>query len=141
MASGSRARPAGRNAGFHELPPLPLWASGEKWRRSLGSTPTSTAPSDAPATSPPLSATPGGVASDQWADPGAAWKSSQKVLLLSERSPIGRMTQESADVETELTTGVLASADPAVVGLANDPHASRPTTRGAKARRVGGQRR
>ncbi len=54
---------------------------------------------------PPLSATPGGVTSDQWGEPGAVWNSSQNVLFGSERSPMGRVTHESVDVEKALTNG------------------------------------
>ena len=111
------------------VPPSGLSARGEKRSNPLGRTATATSPSDAPATRPPLSATPGGVTRDQWEDPGAAWKSSQKVLFRVERSPIGRITHEPPEVDVALSIGDGAAAcAPADEGRADTAKASAPAT-------------
>ena len=80
-ASADVARAPGRKTGLHEAPPSLLDDSGENRSKALGSTPAAIESPETPATSPPLSAVPSGVTSDQREDPGEACKSCQNVLL------------------------------------------------------------
>ena len=108
-ASGTTARPPGRNTGFHVLPSSLLRASGEKRSRALGKNPTSTELCDAPTTNPPLSATPGGVTTDQCDEPGEAWSNCQNVFDSSENTPMGRTTQLAKADESPLSSGVASA--------------------------------
>ena len=84
----------GRNWGFQVAPPSSLCESGEKRSsRSAGTRP-AIDPAGVPATSPPLSAAPGGVTTDQCEEPGAARRSCQNVLDRTESSPMGSMTHD-----------------------------------------------
>ena len=75
---------AGRVAG--------CWASGEKWRSIEGSNPAVTVAGGViDATSPPLLATPGGVASCHREEPSGRTTSCQKVLTGSSRWPMATM--------------------------------------------------
>ena len=70
MASGTLARPCPRTPGAQVLPPSELAATGEKWFSWFAWNPvTSDVPLAEVATSPPLSAKPGGVTSDQRESP------------------------------------------------------------------------
>jgi hypothetical protein len=96
--------------------------------------PTNVDAADAPATSPPLSAAPGGVTTDQRADPGAAWSTCQKVLTGSDSWPMGRTVHEPPAVSVALGSG--ASPDEAAdAGVAPTPMAA--TQRRSHAATVG----
>jgi hypothetical protein len=70
--SGSAFNAAGTNWGVHVLPPVELWAKGENCSSWLGRNPTTAEAAAAAVTSPPLSATPVGVTTDQCDTPGTA---------------------------------------------------------------------
>jgi hypothetical protein len=101
--------------------------TGEKRRSWEGRKPTASAPVvGTAATSPPLSATPGGVCSVHAGLPDGRRKSSQKVLVGSSRCPIGSSTAEVDGEVTPEATGRLGAAG-ASAGVAvpdvPDPHA------------------
>ena len=74
------ARPGGR-PGLQVVPPSVLAAGARSGAaRSAARRPAAEPGGTPAATIPPLSATPGGVTSDQCDEPGAAWKSCQKVF-------------------------------------------------------------
>ena len=95
------------------VPASLLSESGEKCSRSLGRKPTSEEPPDTPMAKPPLSATPGGVTTDQCDDDAVACRTCQKVFAWSEIRPIGRITHEPVGDEVALSRGGRAGDAPA----------------------------
>ena len=82
IASGTSARSASSRPGVQFWPVSLLVASGEKASAWLGRNPTTSEvpPAPAAATSPPLSATPSGVTSDQRVAPAGRTNSCQKLF-------------------------------------------------------------
>src|SRR6266571_3082752 len=93
-ADGTLARPAVSRLGIQLAPPSLVVASGENVRSWLGLNPATRAlpPGDA-ATRPPLSATPGGVASLHLAAPAGRVTSCQKLLCCAREPPISSTAQ------------------------------------------------
>src|ERR1700729_1869314 len=109
-----------------EAPPFAVCAIGEKTRSWLGSTATvSDFASPAEATSPPLSATPGGVTSRHAPEFAARANTSQN----AGPADIGTTAQSSALVAIEVAMEAIAGAPPPVPGAdadadedAEEPH-------------------
>ncbi len=112
-ASGAAARPGVSGpAGDQLVPPLLLAASGEKVRSWLGRNPVIIDPPPSPATTrPPLSATPGGVASRQRVVPACRTNSCQKLLCCAAGPPICTTAQPApAAAANEVASGGAAGA-------------------------------
>jgi hypothetical protein len=90
-------------------------ASGEKLSDWLGRKPTTTLPVVGTTTSPPLSATSGGVCSAHCLPPLDSVNSSQNVFVGSSRWPIGNVAQVPLDAATEVVSGAPSEALAAVV--------------------------
>src|SRR5207244_655679 len=122
MAPGVSASPASSSPGVQFRPASVLVASGEKIRFWLGRKPTtSEAPSPA-ATSPPLSATPGGVTSDQRSLVTGRKKSCQNLSSAS-GPPMTATAQVPCAVTSEVDSGAVTGGGPVPVTLAGcDPH-------------------
>src|SRR6266568_6358835 len=136
-ADGTRASPAGSRLGVQRAPPLRVLASGENVRSWLGLKPATSAgpPGDA-ATRPPLSATPGGVASRQLAVPAGLVSSCQKLLCLALDPPISTIAQLGPPgMVSEVTSEGRAARAAAGAGDAADvlPHPATKTAASAAA--------
>src|SRR5450755_4272098 len=119
-ADGTAARPAGSRPGTQCAPPSRVTASGENVRSWLGLKPAAMPPppSEAP-TSPPLSATPGGVASDHFAAPAGRVISCQKFSCSAADPPMSTTAQLAPPGPVrEVTSGSRIAAALARAGVA-----------------------
>src|SRR6185437_3116474 len=129
IAPGASARPASSSPGVQDRPASVLVASGEKTRFWLGRTPTTRAEPPPAATSPPLSATPGGVTSDQRPAPAGRAKSCQKPSAPSVPPPMTATAQAPWPVTSEVLSGTAAGTGPGVLTAAGRvPQAATRTT-------------
>ena len=128
MAPGVSARAASSRPGVQFFPVSVLVASGEKARFWLGRKPTTREVLPPAATSPPLSATPCGVTSDQRLAPAGRTKSCQKLLCEAAEPPITAMAQVPCAVTSEVPSGTVTAGGAGLVTAARcDPQAaSRP---------------
>jgi len=118
----------GRAVRAHVLPASLVTASGEKVSPWLGRNATVTEVGPSAATSPPLSATPGGVASSHWSLPAGRVNSSQN--RFSAAPPIATTAQA---VPAAVVMGVASEADPAAGGAAGaGPPEAQPCTAEAR---------
>ena len=119
-ASGARTRPSGSTPVVQIDPGALDAATGEKPSEKDGTTPEVTDdPGPGAASTPPLVAIPGGVASTQWRPERP--KSSQKVFTGSERIPIGNAAHGVVPLFDEALNGTTNVA----AVRAGDPHAER----------------
>ena len=117
-ASGAEVTAPGMVPGAQGAADPLRWARTEKVRSADGRNATVTGPpEDAPTTSPPLSATPGGVASDHPDAPVGRTNSSQKVLAGSDRWPMGSTAMAPVDVAAAAVNGGAVAAPVAPVPL------------------------
>ncbi len=136
-ASGAAARPGvgGPAAGDQLVPLLVLDASGENVRSWLVRNPVIMDPPPAPATTrPPLSATPGGVASRQRVAPAGRTNSCQKLLCCAAEPPISTTAQPASLTANDVASGGAGGAAACSVlaaGALLQPAASRPATASA----------
>ena len=124
IASGTSARPASSRPGVQLRPVSLLVASGEKVRPWLGRKPTSSEVPPAPlvATSPPLSATPSGVARDQRLVPAGRTNSCQKLFSDAADPPMTVTAQVPCGVTSEVDSGAVCTCRAGVVaGATCDP--------------------
>ena len=75
----------------------------------------------------------GGVTTDQCEDPGTPWSTCQKVLDVSESSPIGRTTHEPFEVSTALASGDARRRGARRAGAAPSAKRPRQAPRGTRA--------
>src|SRR5689334_22259281 len=108
IAPGAPAKPASSSPGVHDRPASVLVASGEKTRFWLGRTPTTRAEPPPAATRPPLTATPGGVTSDQRPAPAGRAKSCQKRSAPPVPPPMTATAQAPWPVTREVLSGTAA---------------------------------
>ena len=109
MAPGVLARPASSRPVVQFRPASVLVASGEKTRFWLGRKPTVSEVPPPAATSPPLSATPGGVTSDQRLAPARRTKSCQKLLSEAADPPMTAIAQVPCAVTSEVLSGTVTA--------------------------------
>src|SRR5580658_1714553 len=124
-ASGTSARSASSRPGVQFRPASLLAASGEKARPWLGRNPTSSDVPPAPpaATSPPLSATPSGVTSDQRVAPVGRRKSCQKLLYEAADPPMTATAHVPCAVTSEVDNGAVTTVRlGALTGALCDAH-------------------
>ena len=125
MAPGVSARLASSRPGVQFFPVSVLVASGEKARLWLGRKPTTSEVLPPAATSPPLSATPCGVTSDQRLAPAGRTKSCQKLLCEAAEPPITAMAQVPCAVTSEVLSGTVTAGGAGLVTAARcDPQAA-----------------
>ncbi len=118
MAPGVAARPAPSRPGVQFFPSSVLVARGEKARSWLGRKPTVSEVPPPAATSPPLSATPFGVTSDQRPAPAGRTKSCQKLLSEAADPPMTVIAQVPCAVTSEVLSGTVTVGGPVPVTVA-----------------------
>ena len=133
MAPGVSASPASSRPGVQFRPASVLVASGEKARFWLGRKPTTSEAPPPAATSPPLSATPCGVTSDQRPAVRGPDEELPEVVVRAAGPPMTATAQVPCAVTSEVVSGAVAGGGPVPVTLAGcDPQ---PAIRPAQARR------